>query len=303
MRLLKQLCEIHAPSGEEINVKRFIKNYVKNNSDSWLSKPEIIEGPELQDCLILKFGKPNTAIFAHMDSVGFTVRYQNQLVPIGGPDTQNGYTLVGNDSLGEIECTLEVNKDNQIFYQFPRAIDTGTSLTFKCEFKESNDYVTSCYLDNRLGIYSALKVAESLENGLIVFSAWEEHGGGSVPYLAKYIYEKYNVNQALVSDITWVTDGVHPGKGVAISMRDHSIPRKSFVNKIIDIANNSDINFQLEVESSGSSDGRELQHSPYPFDWCFVGAPEQNVHSPKEKVHKDDIKSMIELYEVLMRHL
>ena len=37
----------------------------------------------------------------------------------------------------------------------------------------------------------------------------EEHGGGSVGYLAKFIYEKYGVKQAHISDITWVTEGVN----------------------------------------------------------------------------------------------
>ena len=60
-------------------------------------------------------------------------------------------------------------------------------------------------MDNRLGVWNSLKVAENLTNGIIVFSCWEETGGGSVGYLAKYIYEKYNVRQALISDITWVT--------------------------------------------------------------------------------------------------
>ncbi|HEX6891609.1 MAG TPA: aminopeptidase, partial [Chryseolinea sp.] len=63
------------------------------------------------------------------------------------------------------------------------------------------------------------------------------------------------------------------------------------------------VDYQLEVEGSGSSDGRELQTSPYPFDWCFVGAPEQNPHTPHEKVHKHDIKSMIDLYGWLMKDL
>ena len=146
-------------------------------------------------------------------------------------------------------------------------------------------------------------VAETLKDGLIVFSTWEEHGGGSVPYLAKYIYEKWKVKQALISDITWVTDGVEPGKGAAISMRDRNIPRKKFVERLISIAAKSKIPFQLEVEGMGSSDGRELQTSPYPFDWCFIGAPEQSPHSPNEKVHKDDIKSMIALYRKFMQEL
>ena len=63
------------------------------------------------------------------------------------------------------------------------------------------------------------------------------------------------------------------------------------------------ISFQLEVEGAGSSDGRELQLSPYPFDWCFVGVPEDNVHSPDEIVHKDDIKSMLALYQELLEKL
>jgi hypothetical protein len=34
-----------------------------------------------------------------------------------------------------------------------------------------------------------------------------------------------------------------------------------------------------------------------------VGAPQQNPHTPREKVYKQDIKSMIDLYEWLMREL
>ena len=170
-------------------------------------------------------------------------------------------------------------------------------------FLNNNDYIQSCYLDNRLGVWNALKVAETLKNGLIVFSCWEEHGGGSVGFLSNYIYSNFNITQALISDITWVTKGVKAGNGVAISLRDSGIPRRSFVNRIIKLAKESNIDFQLEVESSGGSDGNEIQKSPYPIDWCFIGAPEQNVHSPKEKVHKKDIQSMVDFYNYLMRIL
>ena len=158
-------------------------------------------------------------------------------------------------------------------------------------------------MDNRLGVWNALKVAEKLENGIICFSSWEEHGGGSVGYLARFIYEKYKVKQALISDITWVTEGVKHGKGVAISMRDSGIPRRSYINRIIQFAKESQIPFQLEVENAGGSDGNALQRSPYPFDWCFIGAPEDNVHSPDEKVHKADIESMTKMYDYLMKNL
>ena len=303
MKLLEKLVEIHAPSGEEAAMKDFILDYVIKNQHSWKRRPEIIHGEEFLDCLILVFGKPRTAVFAHMDSVGFTVRYQNQLVPIGGPEVQPGYVLTGKDALGPIDCRLEVDEDHSLTYYFGRGIASGTSLVFKNNFRNTKDYVQSPYLDNRLGVYNALKLAENLENGIIVFSSWEEHGGGSVPILAKYIYENYKVRQALISDITWVTEGVHPGEGAAISMRDRNIPRKAYIDRIIDIATSSSIPFQIEVEGNGSSDGRELQTSPYPFDWCFIGAPEEHVHSPDEKVHKNDIQSMLDLYELLMEKL
>lgn len=303
LNLLKQLCEIHAPSGAEVPVKDFLLSYVKKEKKNWKHNPQIIQGEQFQDCLILKFGKPRTAIFAHMDSVGFTVRYFNQLLSIGSPDAEMGTRLVGKDSKGPIECELEFDKENHAFYKFGRPIDRGTTLTYKINFRETKEFIESAYLDNRLGIYSALKVAEELKDGLIIFTCWEEHGGGTVGFLADYIYKKWKVRQALISDITWVSDGVDHGKGVAISLRDRNLPRKSFVGKIRCIAETYGIDHQLEVEGMGSSDGGELQRSPVPFDWCFVGAPEQHAHTPHEKVHKHDIKTMIDLYTSLMKEL
>ncbi|MFM9838438.1 MAG: M20/M25/M40 family metallo-hydrolase [Cyclobacteriaceae bacterium] len=302
-KLLKQLCEIQAPSGHEKPMKDFLLEFVKKESKKWKVKPTIVHGEEFQDCLILKFGKPRTAIFAHMDSIGFTVRYFNQLLSIGSPDAEMGTKLVGQDGLGPIECELEFDKENHAFYKFGRQIKRGTSLTYKINFRDSKDYIESAYLDNRLGIYSALKVAETLKDGVIVFSCWEEHGGGSVGFLADYLFKKWKVRQALISDITWITEGVEHGKGAAISLRDKNLPRKSFVDKIVVIADENKIDYQLEVEGMGSSDGGELQRSPYPFDWCFVGAPELNPHTPNEKVHKKDIESMIRLYHLLMQKL
>jgi putative aminopeptidase FrvX len=279
MKLLEQLCGIPAPSGDESRMTEFLFSHIKKEKNKWKHKAQVISGPQFQDCIVLKFGKPRTAIFAHIDSIGFTVRYQNQLLPIGSPDADAGSRLVGHDALGPIECELEYDKDHHAFYKFGRQIERGTSLTYKSNFRESGAFIESPYLDNRLGVYNALKVAATLKDGVIIFSTWEEHGGGSVPFLAKYCYEELQVKQALISDITWVSDGVLHGKGVAISMRDRNIPRQSFVRRIIEIAVSHDIRHQLEVEGMGSSDGRELQTSPYPFDWCCRSARTICSHS------------------------
>lgn len=304
MKLLQDLCAIRSTSGDEEPMKNFVLDYIQTNQHTWKQQPEIITGRGFQDCIMLVFGKPRTAIFAHMDSIGFTVRYGNQLVKIGGPRTQNGYKLVGSDDQGEIECILSVDEDDDsLSYIFHRTIETGTPLSFKPNFRETDKEVQCCYMDNRLGVYAALKVAETLQDGIVVFSCWEEHGGGSVGYLADKMYRDYGVHQALISDITWITEGVTPGNGVAISIRDSGIPRRSFVNRIRNIAQESKIPYQLEVEGSGGSDGTDLQKSMLPIDWCFIGAAEQHVHTPNELVNKEDIRSMIDLYSVLMKSL
>ena len=306
MDLLKKMCQINAVSGDELLMNKFILKYVKDNSKSWLKQPRVYFGDGFQENIILVFGKPRTAIFAHIDSIGFTVRYNNEIVKIGGPVSDNGIMLVGKDSKGDIEgktIKKNIKGKEKIYIDYDRKIDRGTNLTFKVNYRETENFIQSSYLDNRLGVWNALKICENLNDGIICFSTWEEHGGGSVGYLADFIYKKYQVSKALISDITWITDGVSHGKGAVVSLRDSGIPRKVFVNRIVNILRDYNITFQLEVENAGGSDGNQLQKSPYPFDWCFIGAAEDYVHSPNEKVHKSDIDSMLEIYKLLMQEL
>ena len=307
MELLKELTALRGASSDEGKVASFIKDYVKAESKNWIAQPEVVAGKGFQDCIILVFGKPRTAIYAHMDSIGFSTGYDKELIKVGGPRISEGLQLVGSDSQGEIETELMVIEDEEngssISYVFYREIDRGTLLTFKPNFRETDEYIQSPYLDNRLGVWNALKVCETLENGAIVFSTYEEHGGNAVGYCAKYLMEKHDVYQSLISDITWVTTGVPHGGGVAISMRDVGLPRKSYLYKIISLAKASGVSFQLEVESAGGSDGSMLQKSDLPIDWCFIGAAEDNVHTPEEKVFKNDIQAMVDLYCYLMKEL
>ena len=308
MQLLQHLISISGASSDESNIKKELLNYIQSTQHTWKSTPKIIDGEEFQDTFILVFGKPRTAIYAHIDTIGFSVSYENQLVKIGGPVLEDGFQLIGKDSLGVIETELLVidqphSNTPQLKCVFPRTIDRGTILTFKPNFRETETTIQSPYLDNRLGVWNALKVAETLENGAIVFSTYEEHGGNTVSFCATYLYNNYYIKQSLISDITWITDFVHPGKGVVISLRDSGLPRRSFLNRIIDIAKQSGIEYQLEVESAGGSDGTTLQKSDLLIDWCFIGAAEDNVHTPNEIVAKYDIICMVEMYRFLMQHL
>jgi putative aminopeptidase FrvX len=300
--LLVDLLAIPGVSGDEGRLTSFLLEYVLQRGSSWKVTPEIHFGRNLQDNFILAFGEPNTAVFAHLDTVGFMARYENQLVPVGGPEVVDGDVLVGSDSYGEIECRVRI-EDGNLFHDFGRQIMPGTILTYRQHVEITEEYIQAAYLDNRLGVYNALRLCESLSNGLVVFTTFEEHGGGAIPLLMRYIYERWRIEQALISDITWASEGVRPGRGVVISLRDRFIPRRVFVDRIIKLAEKSGLPFQLEVEAYGSSDGREVHHSPFPVDWCFIGAPEENVHTSAERVMLSDLQAMQAMYRFLLQAL
>ena len=90
MKLLESLCNIKATSGDESAMTKFVLDYVKEKSATWKTKPEVISGDGFQDAVILVFGKPRTAIFAHIDNIGYAVSYNKNLVRIGGPKGETG---------------------------------------------------------------------------------------------------------------------------------------------------------------------------------------------------------------------
>lgn len=305
--LLETLTAIRGVASDEAVIRDFILEYIATNKASWKAQPVVFSGPEFQDTVVVVFGKPRTAVYAHTDTIGYSMGYDKQLIRVGGPRNIDGTILVGSDSVGEFEAELilieDENGHTEIQAVCDREIDRGSLLSFKPDFRETEEYIQSPYMDNRLGVWTALRLCETLENGAVVFSTYEEHGGNSVGACARFLLENYDVRQALICDITWVTSGVVHNGGVAISMRDSMLPRRSYLNRIIKLAKQSGISYQLEVESAGGSDGSVLQKSDLLIDWCFIGAPEDNVHTPDEKVFKSDIISMLEMYRYLMEHL
>ena len=304
MNILKTLCSIHAPSGEEHRIKEFLIDYVNTAKYWWKKKPKLVYGEDFQDNLMLIFGRPKIAFIAHTDTVGYMVRYDKELIPIGTPVGETGTKLQGEDSIGKISCILHKNSEEyNLSYIYKRLIKPGTTLSFKPDFQIKDEYIQSPYLDNRLGVWMLLKLAENMHRAALAFTSYEEHGGGSIGYVVKHLYERYGIRQFIIVDTTYTTQGIMHEKGVAISVRDAFIPRRVFINKIIKIAEEGNINFQLEIEQSGSNDGASVQKSPYPADWCFAGPPVSNIHSPNEIINKNDIFAALKLYRLLMNKL
>ena len=82
-------------------------NYIQANKKDWKVQPEIFHGDGFQDCIVLVFENLKQP-FSHLDSIGFTVKYDNEIVKIGGPVTKDGIELIGEDSQGQIDSKLTV---------------------------------------------------------------------------------------------------------------------------------------------------------------------------------------------------
>jgi putative aminopeptidase FrvX len=304
IELLESLCAIPGTSGDESKVRDFVLAYSLANMDSWINKPVILHGEGFQDNLVLIFGKPRIAFYAHMDTVGFTVRYDNYVVPVGGVDAKTGDEVVF-EMNGKKESARLIAETRKLpaVLDFQKPIEPGTTLTYKPDFSVEKDFIKSPYLDDRLGVWALLMMAKEAENIALVFTTWEEHGGGAAGFLARYLLEKYATRMAIIADVTWSTEGVFPGNGPVVSLRDSRIPRKVFTDKVRHVLQTAGMGFQLEVESQGGSDGMEIQHLPYPIDWCFIGPPSHDPHMSKESVHLKDAENFPKVLACLAKDL
>jgi len=158
-------------------------------------------------------------------------------------------------------------------------------------------------MDNRGGVYAALRCLSQCDSIAIAFTTGEEHSGNGASVCAGVLYRDLGITQALISDITWHTEHIKCGQGVAISLRDRTVPRQRFLNQVLGIAERSGIPFQREIESAGGSDGGYIQRSGNPIDWVFVGAPEKDPHTAREEMSLSDLESMTEMLGALVRGL
>jgi putative aminopeptidase FrvX len=163
--------------------------------------------------------------------------------------------------------------------------------------------VSGPYLDNRAGVWNALRQLELCDNVAVAFTPGEEHSGRGAAIAARMVHEELGVRRALISDITWHTRHVKLGRGPAISHRDRSIPRQAFLRQVLEAARHSDVPFQEEVESAGGSDGSVIDRSAYPIDWVFVGAPQRHSHTDREVCLISDLEAMVALYTHLVGEL
>jgi putative aminopeptidase FrvX len=291
---LEQLLRIEGPSGDEGAVADFVEREL-----------ERIPGLRCQrrgDVLLAIRGEPRVGVMAHLDTVGFTLGYKRRLIRIGSPEARHGTSLRCRHGDRVYRGKIRV-RDKIPYLAGETNAPPGSRWVFDAPPARDGDLLRGAYFDNRAGVWSALRVAEQCRDVALAFTVCEEQSGRGALIAARWLWEELHIGRVLVSDITWDTEHVHCGDGPAISLRDQFVPRQRLLDAIVSLAGKSGIPHQLEIESSGSSDGGVVERSGFPIDWCFIGAPEEAPHTPEEAIRFSDLEGMAALYVYLLEHM
>lgn len=285
-----------SPSGDEGEVA------------DWLMDYAVVQWPDAHrerwgDSVIITRGeRPAVAVFAHIDTTGFTLGYERQLIAIGGPSPKP------DEPIRCAGCAASGNRLQQGKRRGRRLggktdAPPGSRWVYAADPAWTETHVTAPYLDNRAGVWAALQALDRCPRIAVAFTVGEEHSGQGAFVCARRLYETHGIRQALIADITWDTEHIHCGRGVAVSLRDRLVPRQRFLDRVLALADGSGIPYQREIESSGGSDGGSIERSGVPMDWVFVGAPEKKPHTSAERVHLADLRGMAEMLEYLVNAL
>lgn len=333
MDLLQKLVNALGPSGNESTVRNIIMTEIKKHVNS-------VQIDKMGNLICHKKGKgPKVMLAAHMDEIGLMTRNildngRIRFVAVGGiePTTLIAQRVSIVNSDNKVVCTgvithldlhegLETQEDLKISDLY---VDCGLTkkeleklkVTTGCFMIPKNDFsflgntkiISGKSLDNRVGCYVLLKLAQKLKDApadiYFVFTVQEEIG----LYGAQTSVYTINPDWAVAVDTTSAEDGEEPyfselGKGPCITLMDVEIISNRCLNDhILSLAKKNNINIQQKVEQFGTTDAAKLMLSRGGVPATTVSVALRNIHSTVTIAHTDDIKDAINLLYQLMKH-
>lgn len=327
---LRQIIDIPTPSGFEQRGQELFKLTAEPYVDS-------VTTDVLGNVIALKKGKgkQKLMITAHMDEIGFMVKYIDDsgmlyIVPIGGVDMMllPGLRLIvhyqGNSFLGIVgrkpihllnemerkninieDAWLDLGFTSKKHAQLSVAV--GSIVTFGTELEQiSVDFLVTHSADNKIGGMILLEVMRRLqevtpEYDLYFVSSVQEEIGlrGSMPATSQIEPDK-----ALVIDATHATDypstNLHLHGDVSLGggpvLCISPDTNREFVDEVLQTAVKKGISCQLEAHPNASgTEARAVQLVRRGTKTGIISYPVRYMHSPSEMIAVGDIQNVVEL--------
>ena len=340
MLLIKEMCQLRGPSGDEGEVRSFVKEHAAPYADK-------IEVDNMGSVICWKYAKENkeTAktvyIGAHMDEVGFMVQYvmESGLIryhTIGGIDPAvcvSKRVFVGKDMVPGVigckaihlqtddECTNPL-KHTQLYIDIGarnkkdalRRVSIGDFFVVEGSVTRlMGKRVMGRPLDDRIGCVVLLDIAERLSSVetkgdvYYVFSVQEEVGCRGSMTSAFAIAPNYS----LCFDVTGTGDTIGAsamacklGGGAAVKIKDSSvICSEEVVSALCRIAEEKKIPYQREILTYGGTDTSSMQLSGSGSLAGALSIPTRYIHSGVETCDLSDAEACAALAVEFIKEL
>ncbi|GBD18161.1 Putative aminopeptidase YsdC [bacterium HR27] len=328
--LLQRLCETPGIAGHETRVASVVRTALEPLVDE-------LRVDAMGNLIGIRRGSVarRVLIAAHMDEIGFLVRYIDdngfrRLQPVGGFDARvlvaqrvQVWTRSGEPLLGALQLatkpihllTTEERKapaleDLYVDLGLPAEevrsrVEVGDMVTLAREFARLGPTVLSKALDDRVGLFVMLEVLRYLDRHeveIVAVATVQEEVGLRGAQTAGFGLEP---DVAIALDITIAGDvpGIDAadrvtrlGGGVAIKVFDSShIPSRPLVDHLRAVADQHGIRYQLEVLPRGGTDAGALQRARAGVPAVTLSIPTRHVHTVNEMAHVEDIAAAVDL--------
>lgn len=333
LELLKQLCLLNGVSGDEGEVRAFLRAQAEPYADS-------IRTDALGNLIVFKRGAKATGnrllLAAHMDEVGLIITHVtdegflkfgfvggvDRRIAIGKPVVLGSDRVPGIISLKAIHLTdkaelKKVPKTDSLYIDIGAAsreeamkkVPLGTYGSFVSQPEEFGDgFFKARAIDDRIGCAIMLELLkEELPLDVtFAFTAQEEVGTRGAFGAAFSVTPQI----ALVLETTTAADlpGVDshrrvcaPGKGPVISYMDGStIYDRGLFEDLRRLAEDNGIPWQTKEYIAGGNDARTIQRTKQGVRVAAMSAATRYLHAPSSVASVADFKNMLELTRLFL---
>ena len=335
---LKQLCEIHAPSGAERELRRALLEEARA-----ICGGENVKIDAMGNVLCFRkgtqSGHPHVCVSAHMDEVGFIIADATEegllrFRPVGSIDPRvviSKRVAVGEGRLpgviGAMAIHLQTADDRKRVLSYDglyidigakdkaealQACPPGTYACFDTPFLPFGDgFVCAKALDDRVGCYNLLELMRQRYPGDVTFAfvTQEEvglRGSAGAAYSVRADIA-INLEGTAANDLGDVDSALQvccAGKGVAVSFMDNSsVYQRKLFKRLLALAEENAIACQVKRGVTGSNDAANYQRVRGGALACTLSVPCRYIHSGASVCCLADINAQYELTRAFLMNV
>lgn len=333
--MLKDLCLLNGTSGDEVRVRDYIINEIKEYST--------YEVDNLGSIIAYKKGKkkPNktVCINAHMDEVGFIITGITsdgylRFAPVGGIDTKvclDRAVTVGENRINGViadkayhlledsekdkapsfdKLLIDIGAKSETEAQ--SVVSLGDFAYFESDYTElGNGYIKAKALDDRIGCMLMIELIKSeLEyDTVFCFNVQEEVGlrGSKCTSFAVGADISIVLEATTAGDLDGVTGAdrvcVLGNGGVVSFMDNRTIYDRELYKLAMNTASENNIPVQTKTAVAGGNDAGSIQTSGKGSKVMALSLPCRYIHSPSSVVKKSDIDNTRKLLKEILKKI